>query len=161
MTKRIVWQSPDGSLRITVPVEPPLEGESESAYLDRIALRTLNAVPSLADCVRLPDVDASELPSRRFRSCWRPNVRRSVAVDVPLARAQLLAEVRAERNVRLLASDADKQRLDDLGTPQQKQQLAAYRQALRDLPTSVQQDLEALTDSTALERYAPTWPAKP
>lgn len=166
--KCIVWANPDGSVRVTVPMMPPLEGESEAMYMDRIALETLSCDVTLRECVRLTDVDESKLPieikgekkRKLFRNCWRV-VNGMISVDIPLARVEVIERVRKERNTRLTDSDTDKHRLDDIGTPQQKQALAAYRQQLRDLPVSVVEDVEMLADVDSLDKYTPSWPTKP
>lgn len=155
-TKRILYQRPDGGISIRVAVEPPLPGESEAMYLDRIAIQ---APP--AGATRLPDVEAAAMPtSRRLRNCWRYSSG-VVSVHLPSARQQRLGEIRAERNARLLESDAEKARLDEIGTPQQRATLTAYRQQLRDLPAAAAADLAGLTSAAELEAYQPTWPTPP
>lgn len=161
MTKRIIWQAPDGNIKVSVPVEQPLPGEPMGMYLDRIALTAMSTDPGLIGHTRLENVDSEDLPARRFRNCWRWTLQAGVDVDLPLAREQLLAEVRVERTVRLTASDVDKNRLDDVGTPQQRQDLGSYRQALRDLPAVVQMQLALLGTAEALEAYQAPWPLKP
>lgn len=151
MANRIVWQAPDGSLRITIPADP-------QADLNAVAAHALAVDPSLAECARLPDVYAAELPSRRFRNCWRHTDK--VTVDVPLARGQLLAEVRVERNAKLDATDKEAARLADVGTKQEQDALKAKRQALRDLPAVVTSELDSLNTAEALEAYRPTWPGE-
>lgn len=158
MSKCILWGRSDGAVFRSIPMEPPLQGEPESMWLDRVALRAQAADPQLADCVRLDraGVDAADLPTRRFRDCWR-HAGGVVVVDVSLARAQVLAEVRRERNARLDASDREKARLDEIGTAEQRTALAAYRQKLRDLPAAVTTEVASL-DADALAAYAPRWP---
>jgi len=161
MNQRIVWQAPDGSLRLTVPLEPPLPGESAAHYLDRIALAAQATDPGLADCTRVATVSADALPaSRRFRIVWHCPAG-TVRVHLPSARLLLLAEVRAERNRRLVESDADRARLEEVGTPEQRQDLTAYRQQLRDLPSVVAGALDGLATAAALKAYQPPWPALP
>lgn len=158
-TKRIVWQAPDGTILLSIPVRAAMDGEPERQYLDSIAMRAQNADPSLRDAVRLDKagVEAADLPDRRFRNCWRHDGK-IVAVDLPLARAQVLAEVRHERDARLVASDKDKARIDDIGTPGERQALAAKRQALRDLPATVAADLERIDTVESLAAYRVSWP---
>jgi hypothetical protein len=60
MTKRIVWQLPDGSKRYTTPAAPMLEGETEEAYLNRVAMRTRSVLADLKDAVRIADISAEE-----------------------------------------------------------------------------------------------------
>ena len=104
-------------------------------------------------------VDESELPSRRFRDDWRISGR-TLAPGLSLVRARCKAEVRAERNARLLASDADHVRLSEVGTTLQRQSMANYRRALRDLPATTDAQIDARTVEQ-LESWEPTWPTKP
>lgn len=71
-TKRLVWKKPDGSIAFTVPVEPARAGESEAAYLDRIAARCLASDPGLAGATRLPDHDHADLAALGFmkQNAW-------------------------------------------------------------------------------------------
>lgn len=159
MTQRILWQAPDGTLKITIPIEPPMPGEGADLYLDRIALAAQATDPGLAGCVHLGPVAANALPvSRRFRNCWRL-AGGAVQVALPEARQLLLDELRAERNRRLLASDAERARLAEVGTKGEQAGLATYRQRLRDLPVTVAADLATLYSADELEAYQPTWPA--
>lgn len=134
-------------------------------HLDSVALRVQQANLDSPDPVfqhvrLLGYMDADKTPSRKFLDCWRLEGR-SVAVDMALARGQTLASIRKQRDERLLVSDKDKHRLDDIGTAEQKAALATYRQQLRDLPATVSADLAKIEDATTLEKYAPVWPAKP
>lgn len=161
MAKCVLWQMPDGSVAVTIPnPRYRLRGEPEEMFLDGVALQAMHAV-SLRGADRLPNVEASDLPaSRRFRDCWRYNGQ-TVAADLDLARQQLLTELRAERNARLVVSDGHKARLEDVGTAEQLQDLKTYRQALRDLPAVVAQDLANLGTAEALSNYVPPWPTSP
>mgnify|MGYP001586946462 CR=1 FL=1 len=65
---RIVWLMPDGSKRVTTPGSPMLDGETERAYLDRVAARTKEALPDLKDAMRLPNItDAEHAEMRKTR----------------------------------------------------------------------------------------------
>ena len=87
--------------------------------------------------------------------------RSAIAVDLPLARTQRLAELRTERNQRLDASDkARLQAMDDNDGPRIAQ-LRLYRQALRDLPATAQTQLDTVTTDDALDAWSPTWPLAP
>jgi Phage tail assembly chaperone protein len=154
--QRILWQMPDGTLRVTVPV-------NRLQPLDEIARRVQAAVLELRAAQRLPDCLAEDLPPSRWRTCWRADAAGRAQVDLPLARAQRLAEIRAERDARLATSDAAMLREQEQGTEQGVAALRAYRQALRDLPGDLEQSvaLQALEDVQALEAFAPPWPAPP
>jgi hypothetical protein len=118
----------------------------------------LLALPDYAGCVGL---GRQALPSsRRFRDCWRRNGR-AVDVDMPLARGQRLAEVRADRDARLSAADALTLKTMDSAVRADQDNVKTYKQALRDLPAAAQTDIGAAASPDALAAYEPPWPATP
>ena len=160
--RRVVWRLPDGSISLSCPAnDAPLPGKTVQECLDRIAARALIADPSLAGAVRIDTGETmlSDLPSRRFRHCWRHDG--VVVINMPLAREQRMGEVRKERDALLKESDHDKHRLDDIGTLQQKTALGVYRQALRDLPALAEVAMAVIADPAQLAAYNPQWPVKP
>lgn len=88
--------------------------------------------------------------------CWR-RVGDRPGVDMPLARQQILSEIRLERNRRLTASDKEWFRVNETNgdVPAWKD----YRQALRDLPSKV--DVSQVETPQALDAYRPPWPVAP
>jgi len=157
----IVWEKPDGSIMVHHPAENTRKpGESDVAFLIRKEARAREASPEdFIGTVHLGNCEREELPpSRRFRNCWRGD-RGKVNVDMPLAREQRMGEIRLERNTLLDESDKEKARLDDVGTTSQKTAIGTYRQALRDLPASI--DLEAIRNPEALGAFDPVWPVAP
>lgn len=131
-----------------------LVGETDQEFAERLAARKLP--PGTPWAVKHRD----QIPRDKF---WaqRSLVGQALVLSIAGARQQVLDEVRQERNRRLLASDQEKNRLDDVGSAEQKAALATYRQALRDLPVSVLAELAALVSAADLAAYAPTWPAAP
>lgn len=89
---RIIWQAPDGSIAITTPALPAREGEKETAWLDRVAARTWQGAPSLAGHAFVAVVEASAVPSRRFRNAWRWDGS-ALVLDLEAAKLLLAAEV--------------------------------------------------------------------
>lgn len=89
---RIIWQAPDGSIAVSIPCSPVRDGETETAYLERVAARVKNATPSLAAHQMVAVVEASTLPSRRFRNAWRW-VAGAITPDLGKAKALLEAEI--------------------------------------------------------------------
>lgn len=77
--------------------------------------------------------DPATLPSWRFRDCWRCSGK-TVTVDMALAGAQRLTEIRLERDTILFATDSlwlrANERRDDLA----RAALESKRQVLRDVP---------------------------
>lgn len=65
--------------------------ETDKSYLDRTAGIAKRAAV-LRDCVRLPDVQVTDIPSRRFRHAWRW-ANGKIVPDLNLAKQLLLAEI--------------------------------------------------------------------
>ncbi|HYE20986.1 MAG TPA: phage tail assembly chaperone [Tepidisphaeraceae bacterium] len=105
---------------------------------------------------RTEPVDASALPSRRFRLAWKMGAA-GVEVDLAAARGVVLSDLRAERNRRLDDSERLMSRANEIGTPSDQKAVRDYRQALRDLPAKEAVRIEAMTVAE-LEAYAPAWP---
>lgn len=169
---RVVWLRADGGITVTSPARAKMEGESEEYYLDNAAMSAMRD-PRLQGATRLPNMHVSEFPKKDFRlpgdtseevvslrNCWRWQGGQ-VRTDLGLARQTYVRILRAERARRLKESDGERARLEEVGTAQQRQALATYRQQLRDLPATVQADLAALTTPDALAAYQPPWPTPP
>lgn len=99
--------------------------------------------------------------ARRFRRCWRQVGPGPPQVDMPLAHAQRMNEVRTARVPRLAKADADINRARDTGMLPLEASLRTYRQALRDVPQTNQASLAACGTVVALEAWQPTWPTNP
>jgi len=162
----VVWTGDDGLLKFApVREEGRMEGESDEGHYARASAELVYRGYLRPDqpwaVVPLSEFPGGQRHNRYFRNCWKL-IGGKVAVDLASARAQVLAEIREERNRRLDASDREKSRLDDVGTPQQRAALARYRQQLRDLPLQVQADLAVwLASAEELEHYQPPWPTPP
>lgn len=158
--KRIIFEMPDGTIRIALPIagsQAQRASTSEQDWFDREAAKLMGTNPNLAGAIRLRDHHITELPhALRWKRAWRNDGAGSVEVNMPAARAQRMGEIRTERDKRLTATDADKNRLDDIGTAAQKTALATKRQTLRDIPQNV--DLETISTPGELETFEPEWP---
>lgn len=143
--KCLTYTNADGGLSIVHPVAR--DGETEAETLARVAARSVP--PGVAYSI----VDVGSLPARRFRGAWRHGGGR-IRVDVSAAREIVLAETRKERSARLAATDAEKSRLDDVGTDDERRELAAKRKTLRDLPAKVSAEIAAMSIAE-LEQYTP------
>lgn len=64
--KRIAWKMPNGKVAFTTPAESMLKGETEDAYLDRIAEKTMDK-QGWWDWERLPNVDPEIQADRKNR----------------------------------------------------------------------------------------------
>jgi hypothetical protein len=96
-------------------------------------------------------------PSYRFRDCWRVSSG-AVSVDMPLARQQRLAEIRAERNEKFARLDAEWMRATGQKRTAEADAIEAKRQTLRDIPATAQTALESCKSTDDLESYQPEWP---
>ena len=152
-TKRIVYTRPDGGVSVVCPApEYVARFTTEAEALDAIRAKD---VP--ADAANVYVCDVAEVPaSRRFRNCWRQAGTAPPSVSLPLARTQRMAEIRAERDKRLVASDGQIARAQDIGTPAEVAALKTYRQALRDVPQAI--DLGTLPTAEALATFDLVWP---
>jgi len=157
---RLIFTRPDGGVSVDAPIEQIAQSGAELAqHIARLEATGLVWKQTISTGLgHLPSERTGE--SRKLRNCWRWNGAQ-VEADIALAKAQIKAEVRTERNKRLAESDADKIRLDDIGTTQQKLDISTYRQTLRDLPASTDIQIDNLISVPALELYNPTWPIKP
>lgn len=170
----IVYSHPSGQVWVMYP-DPSshLEGESVQDWLDRvwakgapewaISPKRIDPRKDLPKPRTTPilDEETGEVAGyeRKFRAAWRRGPSGEVVEDLTLCRVRILDMIRKERNKRLVASDAEKNRLDDVGTNQQKQAIKLYRQTLRDLPAKTQVEVDAITTADGLDAYQTTWPS--
>ena len=105
--------------------------------------------------------DGSTL-ERRWRGCYRRAGATLPRVDMTLARVQRMNEVRGERASKLTKSDVDLLRASmETSDVVMQNTLRIYRQQLRDLPTTEQPNVEALTTPEQLAAWQPAWPPDP
>lgn len=132
------------------------ELESDEDFAARMALRDVPA--GLAWRVKRK----ADLPSRRFRDAWEapPEAPDAVNVNLVKARQQVLTELRLLRKVLLDESEALKSQAEDVGTPQQRNEVREYRQKLRDLPDVATSQIANLS-LAELESYATSVPPRP
>ena len=130
----------------------PGEDPAEKLEYFRKQIPTLGTYLGLYDYV--PERDD------RFRNCLRHDSVK-VAVDMELACAQRLKELKAEHDAKqaeiiplaltaFLAADEDA-----------RKKLADHRQAVADVLAKCQADVEGIKDPEQLAAYNPEWPVKP
>ena len=95
---------------------------------------------------------------RAFRDAWRDDGTK-VVHDMAKARVIKTDQVREERNARLSVEDIELMKAEESGNPGEATRIKAKKRALRDLPATIQSDLDAITTPEALEAYGPAWPA--
>lgn len=173
----IVWEMPGGEIRYaTCPAKMKKPGQTKSEWLLRQFNKTVRDNPLYAGAKRIlnaamPDGQPFVPGAKKlFYGAWRHTGGGQITIDMPAARAIRMGKIRGERNAMLSNpanpkdkpgpfSDASMKRAEETGTAQQIDDLKAARQALRDLPATI--DLESIATAEALEAFAPQWPVKP
>lgn len=155
-TKRIVFSHVDGVLSIDIPITEIADDPTKlTAHEARIAA-------DHPTWTYEGTVEDTALPTRHFRSrsAWRW-VTGAVTVDLPTVRTRIMEYMRYERNRKLNATDGMQLKANEIGTAQNQTDWNTHRDALRDLTTTVQTAIDALTTAATLEGYAIPWPTPP
>ena len=128
--------------------------ETEALNLTREA----QGIP--ANAANLVVVEATDLPyfGTFGRFAWKQNGAVIPVFDMARARPIKTDQIRIERDARLVQEDIAYIRADEAGDTAEKARIAAKKQALRDLPVTIQPQLDALATPKALEAWQPTWP---
>ena len=155
MTKVIAYTRPDGGVSICIPApNARREGESEAEFIARIQAKD---VPKDATNIRV--CTRVEIPYRgRLRNAWRQNGVNPPVVDMIEARILKTNLVRIDRDKLLIAEDVAYIRADETGDKLKKAAIAVKKQALRDIPVTIQSDLDAIDEPETLDNYEPVWP---
>jgi len=106
------------------------------------------------------EINESDIPVNRtvaLRNAWEDDGS-NITVNLSKARVNKTDEIRPERNKKLATLDVDYIRADEAGDADKKQSIAVIKQKLRDLPETIQSELNALDTPDALEKFTPTWP---
>jgi hypothetical protein len=155
-TKRIVFSRPNGELSIDIPIE------SIATDPTKLAAHEARIAADHPTWTHEGTVEDTDLPTRhsRSRNAWRW-VGGAVTVDLPTVRNHIMEYMRYERNRKLNATDGMQLKANEAGSAQDQTDWNNHRQALRDLTTTVQSDIDALTTAAALESYVIPWPTPP
>ena len=106
------------------------------------------------------EISESDIPVNRtvaLRNAWEDDGT-NITVNLEKARVNKTDEIRPERNSRLAELDVAYIRADEAGDADKKQAIATVKQKLRDIPQTIQSELNALDNPDALENFTPTWP---
>ena len=119
-----------------------VEANTIPAERDEDGVETKAAVVPAADTLAV-EITADDLKTH----AWR----------VPKARVERLEEIRGARNAKLVELDLEYQLADEGVHPDglSKTQVAANKQALRDLPPTAESHLAGLNDTDAIAAYKP------
>ncbi len=147
--KRIVWEMPDGSIRV---------GKCLIVDEARFVAKAERA-PEMIGARRLADPTDGEKLDKRWRECWRNRGDGHIHADMTLARKQRLYEIRDERTRRLAETDwqplrAYEQGLDGPMFAQTHEGIR--RKKLRDITRTI--DLDSITTPEELAEFEPEWP---
>ena len=138
-------------------------GLDEAGALDLIWQRTL------ADQIQrgnypsnVTHIESSSLPyfGSFGRAAWKQDGATAPVFDMEKARTIKTDQIRPERDKKLAALDIEYIRADEAGDADTKQSIATVKQQLRDLPQTIQSDLDVLDTPDALEKFTPTWPTE-
>ena len=153
----LVWKLSDGTIAMGA-MGRTHEGESEQEKITRCLAKTEKELGNgtLKGAKRLTPRLRSELPGMRFFDSWRLNDGDDVQVDMPLARAQRMMEIRAERDRRFGPLDGDWMKATGQKNVTRADAVESVRQQLRDVPQTV--DLEGIATPEELEAFQPEWP---
>ena len=136
-------------------VGPRLAGETRDEYITRLSGEAKRHSGYLQDATLL--VAPPVLPNL-YPESWRYR-NGLVEIDLPLARAEAMALIRAERGLRIGLTDAGMMRLlEQAPSSVEAVALKDRRQALRDLPATAQTDLDTKLTAQDIAAYVPVWP---
>jgi predicted dinucleotide-utilizing enzyme len=136
MNLRITYQTPEGGVAVIIPTADC------GLTIEQIAAKDVPAG------IHYKIVDVSAIPSdRTFRNAWEHCPVNGAKVNVAKAKVIHLDRLRELRAPKLSALDIAYQRADELGDAQGKRDLAAKKQALRDVTkAALPDDLASLKD---------------
>ena len=162
--KIIVWAMPDGAIRYAnCPAKGKKPGETTREWLLRVFQKTVRenhpGAKRILDAVMPDGLPFAPGAKKLFYGAWRNDGTGKIQIDMPLARTQRMAEIRAKRDAMLLAADkmdGQQERNIRLKLPDSLKNVDIYKQALCDLPAAF--DLERITTPEELAAFEPKWP---
>lgn len=113
-----------------------------------------------AQVTNVREITEADIPGARsvaMRDAWEDDGSK-IIVNMVKARTHKTDEIRVGRDARLAQTRTDHQDADIDNNVVEKARLAQKIRTLRDLPTTIQPALEAITTPEALETYEPPWP---
>ena len=164
-TKRIIWTDENGIVRRFTPTPQAVEiltrntelTENEAIEALRVNHFTRHGYAPGTNHVIVEGKDFPYHGSFGHFS-WRQDGATAPVFDMTRARPIKTDQLRIERDKKLAALDVDYMRADEAGNAAEKARIAGVKQKLRDLPATIQPDLDAITTPEALEAYEPPWP---
>lgn len=161
-TKRMIYTDSDGNVRRVTAASGVIEKITKSGATEAEAwdlIRKGHGIP--ANALNLIVVEDGDLPyfGSFGRFAWRQDGPSAPVFDMPKARVIKTDQIRVERKMRFTVLDVDYMRADEPpGDIAEKDRIIAVRKRLRDLPVTIQPDLDAITTPEALDAWQPKWP---
>lgn len=142
MNKRAIYTKPDGGVSVIIPSPEMFDTKSrtrqELAIQDRLSLEATEEqvwafiVAKEGSGSDYEIVDSADLPSREFRNAWKKEGS-AIGHDMEKCRAIHKEKMRLARKPKLEALDTEYQRADEADDKAKKKEIAARKQALRDV----------------------------
>lgn len=103
------------------------------------------------------DMEDSTIPKdREFRGAWTDTTPEAIIdIDIVKARAIHLDRIRVKRNTELTRLDIEGIKAEDMGLTEELARIRAEKQVLRDLPQTLQKDLDAAKTVDELKAIQP------
>ena len=136
-------------------------GLDDAEALDLIWQRTLADQKKKGNNpTNVVNIEADSLPyfGSFGRAAWKQDGATAPVLDMEKARTIKTDQIRPERNKRLADLDVTYLRADEAGDTATKEKIAVQKQKMRDLPATIQSDLNALDTPDKLEKFEPDWP---
>jgi hypothetical protein len=160
--KQIILKLSDGRLAYSRPCAKPLEGETEEAYLERVASETIekcarDGIPGFAGAVHVasvpPEIIPSDPVSWKYRDAWDwTTPEPKIDIDIEKARGICLKHLRLKRDTELSRLDQEQNR--HRRDPAKVEEIENRKVALRDMPNTVADAITAAQTLDALEAVA-------
>ena len=147
---QVAWKFPDGTIGFSILLAPFEEAR-------KILADSWEDDPETRGTEYLGEVNL-DATWFGFLDCVRVDPGNKLYVDMSLARAQRLNELRLERDEKLVALDGPWMRETGQGKTIEASKIEATRQALRDFPAKVEQELATIKTPEELEAFEPVWP---
>ncbi len=173
MKKIITWIDPQGRYRVTSPAydsAPPGETEDETIARVLVRIKARYGLPDTHEFHLVEDADQRvrviECAGTGFRygvfdtdaraGAWEMDADGRPKVNMVKARPIKTDMVRKERAPKLAVLDVEHRMA--AGDTAKQALINKKAQELRDLPATIQPDLDAITTPEALEAWTPPWP---
>jgi hypothetical protein len=160
--KILVMARADGTLFTRTPAQNPKPGSPEAlARIGETEIQTIERISKQntkgAKLVHVCDHKAIAEGHQHFKGARRWNkVKDCVEVDMALAHVEKMKQIRAARDERLTGLDVET--IKALGSGRTGSTVEKRKQALRDLPKTIEAHIKKQKTPQALHEWEPDWP---